>query len=104
MQLVVYFYFDTRLSEGPESGGGGGELIGSAGSARIRKDPSAAETVSCVKLVCTFVTTTFAPLTTAPLLSWTTPRTEPVTSARRVCPLENKQAKCEKDGDAFKAI
>ena len=54
----------------------------------MRKAPSVPETVSCLKLVCTLVATIFAPATTAPLLSCTTPNTEPVTSALSVAALK----------------
>src|SRR5258708_1611755 len=49
----------------------------------MRYVPSAAETVSLLKLVCELEATIFAPPTTACILSCTTPAIDPVTSARR---------------------
>src|SRR5207302_2725322 len=53
----------------------------------MRYEPSPAEVVSCFKLVCIFVATTFAPATTACERSCTTPRIDPVTSARNTAAL-----------------
>src|SRR5260221_2666225 len=49
----------------------------------MRYVPSAADTVSLLKLVCELAATIFAPPPTACVLSCTTPRIDPVTSARR---------------------
>src|SRR6185503_7519025 len=53
------------------------------GIARIRYDPSTADTVSRLKFVSALVATTRAPATTACVASCTTPKIEPVTSAQR---------------------
>src|SRR5215472_15127244 len=52
------------------------------GSTRNRNVPSGADVVSWVKFVAAFVTTTFAPATTPCERSCTTPKIDPVTSAR----------------------